>query len=330
MIQNTEQTQPVMSAEILKERQGWTLEQKIDHSLGAIDAFVSRSGGLDNVYVAFSGGKDSTVLLHLCRRLYPDILGVFCNTGNENPDIIKHVKKLREEGANIEIIRPAMTPRQVWAKYGFPLVSKETAQMVHEVRTNPNSAPSIKHKSDRMFSLAKRWRYLTETPYASSHQCCGILKKTPFKRYEKQTGRLPIIGTMADESRLRREQYIRRGGCNVFKSADDKKQRAASLPLSVWTEEDIWAYIKKYDIPLAEVYNKGAKRTGCMGCGFGATFKDDTRFDLLYEHYPKCYEMIMNYTNNGVTFREALRETFKPNGKTLPDERPNPEPTLFD
>ena len=113
-----------MDIKELKERQGWSLSQKIDHSLGTIDQFISRLDG--KVYVAFSGGKDSTVLLDLCRIIKPDIMAVFCNTGNEYPDIVKFVNKLRKtEGYNIEIIHPKLRPGQVLEKYGFPLVSKE-------------------------------------------------------------------------------------------------------------------------------------------------------------------------------------------------------------
>ena len=81
-----------MTMQLLRERQNWTLDHKIDHALGTIEAFINRMGGVDKVYVSFSGGKDSTVLFHLARRLYPDILGVFCNTGNEYPDIIRFVQ----------------------------------------------------------------------------------------------------------------------------------------------------------------------------------------------------------------------------------------------
>lgn len=84
------ESKPKMTVVELRERQSWTLEQKIDHSLGTIEAFVNRMGGEDKVYVSFSGGKDSTVLFHLARRIYPNILGVFCNTGNEYPDIITY------------------------------------------------------------------------------------------------------------------------------------------------------------------------------------------------------------------------------------------------
>ena len=65
----------------LKERQDWSLEKKIDHSLGAIEQFYQRLDG--KVYIGFSGGKDSTVLLWLARKLYPDIKAMFVNTGNE-------------------------------------------------------------------------------------------------------------------------------------------------------------------------------------------------------------------------------------------------------
>ena len=70
-----------MEIKELRERQGWSLAQKIDHSLGVIDQFYSRLGG--KVYVSFSGGKDSTIVLWLARKIYPDIKAVFCNTGNE-------------------------------------------------------------------------------------------------------------------------------------------------------------------------------------------------------------------------------------------------------
>lgn len=72
-----------MTYQELKERQAWSLEQKIDHSLGTINQFYERLNG--QVYVSFSGGKDSTVLLWLARKLYPDIKAVYCNTGNEYP-----------------------------------------------------------------------------------------------------------------------------------------------------------------------------------------------------------------------------------------------------
>lgn len=314
-----------MTLHDLRERQSWTLEQKIDHSLGTINQFVERMGGLDKVYISFSGGKDSTVLFHLARRLYPDILGVFCNTGNEYPDIIRFVNQQIRGGYNVQIIRPKITPRQVWEKYGFPLVSKKQSQYIHDVRVNPASklAQMRLSNTNTKFKISLKWRYLIKEPYETHEICCTKLKKEPFHRFEKETQRRPILGVMASESLSREADYLRYGGCNQF----DLVQGAKSLPLSIWVEQDIWDYISKFNVPIADIYHKGAQRTGCMGCGFGAQFADDTRFETLHREYPKCYDMVMNYTNNGVTFREALRKVLAVNGLYLPDERPK---NLFD
>lgn len=310
----------------LREKQGWSLQMKVAHSMNVISSFVERMGGVDKVYIAFSGGKDSTVLLDIARRMYPNILAVFVMTGNEYPDICRFVREKKNNGENIEIIRPKATPREVWSKYGFPLVSKEVAENVHSIRINPNSVKSRKAlgviNPQSQFALSNKWLYLTKEPYECSNACCDMLKKHPSKKIEKETGRMPILGTMADESRLREKTYLQNGGCNVYK----EKGKSKSMPLSIWLEQDIWGYIERYNIKIADIYHKGAKRTGCMGCGFGAQFKDDNRFTLLHKLYPKAYDMVMNYTNNGVTFREALRKVLATNGLYLPDEQP---PSLF-
>ena len=49
--------------------------------------------GEDKFYISFSGGKDSTVLLHVVRSVFPDVPAVYSNTGLEYPDIRKHVKQ---------------------------------------------------------------------------------------------------------------------------------------------------------------------------------------------------------------------------------------------
>lgn len=82
--------------------------------------------GRDGVYISFSGGKDSTVLLHIVRNDYPDIEVVFVDTGLEYPEIKQFVKTFD----NVTILRPEMTFRQVIEKYGYPIISKEVSECV--------------------------------------------------------------------------------------------------------------------------------------------------------------------------------------------------------
>lgn len=312
-----------MTVEELHNRQQWTLAQKIDHSLGVIDQFIARMDG--KVYLSFSGGKDSTVLLHLCEIIKPDIKCVFVNTGCESVDVVRFVEKMKAVH-NIEVIRPKLTPRQVWAKYGFPLVSKDQAFKIDLVRKNPNSASAQKFMRDsNKFTISKCFRYLCDTEkckYHTSAVCCNKLKKDPCKRYEHESGLRPIVATMASESMLRETDYLRVGQCNKFDQGHEK-----SKPLSIWMEEDIWQFIRENNIEIAEIYAKGVDRTGCVGCGFGAQMKDDRRLETFYRLYPKYYNMVLNFENNGVTYREALREMLAVNGLWLPDE--NPQQKLF-
>lgn len=296
-----------MKIEELREKQGWSLDQKIDHSLGVIDQFLSRVEG--KAYVSFSGGKDSTVMLDLCRIIKPDIKAVFCNTGNEYPDIVRFVREIKQGGANIEIIYPKMKPKDVFLKYGFPLVSKEQSQFIREAKHTKSEKlrrmriEGFDGEKKLKVKISKKWLPLIGCEFDISEQCCKKLKKDPFHKYEKDSGLCAIRGEMASESYLRTSQYIRRGGCNSF---SDTGKGKGSFPLSIWMDRDIYEYIEKRNIKIADIYHKGATRTGCMFCGFGCHLKGDDRFELIKNQYPKMYDMFTAYTNNGIKYIDAI------------------------
>ena len=86
--------------------------------------------GYDGVYISFSGGKDSTVLLDIARKMYPKIGAVYVDTGLEYPEVREFVKQYE----NVEIIRPKMNFRQIIIKYGYPMIGKEVAGCVYGAR----------------------------------------------------------------------------------------------------------------------------------------------------------------------------------------------------
>ena len=119
-----------MDIETLQKRQRWTLEQKIDHAVATVESYIARTG--KTPYVSFSGGKDSTVLLDLVRRFVSkEVKGVFCNTGNEFPEIVRFARST----PNVTVIHPKQTVKAVLATYGFPLISKEQAHGIRQART---------------------------------------------------------------------------------------------------------------------------------------------------------------------------------------------------
>ncbi len=291
-----------MTIKELTERQAWTLTQKIDHSLGVIDQFASHFNG--QVYVSFSGGKDSVAMLSLVEVIIPKVKSVFVMTGCESPSVCRFIRE-QQQYHDIDIIRPQKTLKQVFAEYGFPLISKQVSHDIEAVRRNPYCESSRKMLwLDNPYHIDERWMYLLNEPYQVSNRCCFWLKHQPSKAYEKRTGRHPYIGLLASESRQRMLGYIQQGGCNFMK--DSGKNRPRSMPLAIWTDDDVWAYIRDRGLKLPDIYDKGATRTGCMGCGFGI-HKHPDRFDLMQRLWPKWYDLIMSYENNGIRYGDALQ-----------------------
>lgn len=262
-----------------------------------------------DVYVSFSGGKDSTVLKHIVDNMsgIGKVPAVFVNTGLEYPEIQQFVKAIKacEYGCfnpDVEILRPEMRFDEVVKKYGYPVVSKEVALKIFETRRKPDgyAAQSFDPKSPKIkkygarFDLSKH-KYLLGAPFEISHKCCDVMKKKPSKQYEKDSGRKALIGTLATESKARETVWIKHG-CNAF-----EKKRPTSQPLAFWTEQDVLHYIKMHNVPYCSVYGEiqvkapedvtpgqtslidylgcyepedvlettGCNRTGCIFCMFG-------------------------------------------------------------
>ena len=102
--------------------QALPLELKVMKTQQRIREWVQYYGE-NGVAVSFSGGKDSTVLLHLVRKLYPNVRAVFSDTGLEYPEIREFVKSI----PNVDWVKPKQTFREITIEHGYPLFSKEVA-----------------------------------------------------------------------------------------------------------------------------------------------------------------------------------------------------------
>ena len=114
------------------------------------------------VYVSFSGGKDSTVLLDIVRKIYPEVPAVFCNTGLEYPQLQAFVRQQE----NVEIIYPKMSFSEVVSAYGYPIINKETAHAIYYARRHASPTPQSWKStlSLRQTLLGTRWdTYVQET-----------------------------------------------------------------------------------------------------------------------------------------------------------------------
>lgn len=320
----------------LRQMQSLPLSAKIQMTRQRIRGWVDEFGE-DGVYVSFSGGKDSTVLIDIVRKDYPNIEAVFVNTGLEYPS----VRQFALSKENVTELRPTMNFRDVIIKYGYPVIGKEVSQVVQEARIGLKRGDgSYQFRIDRILGKGhyapledgtksqfdvSAYKFLLNAPFNISDRCCKVMKKNPARNYERKTKKKIILATMADESRLRRQRWLKYG-CNAW---DDKKQQSSN-PMSFWTEQDVLTYIHTYNLTIADAYGQvvrdwdkdglvegqielfekyaeiipnyelpnctfkttGCKRTGCIFCGFGIT-QDKQRFVRLAEQESKLCDYVM-------------------------------------
>lgn len=193
------------------------LEEKITLSKNLIVSCMETFG--EQVYISFSGGKDSTVLSSLVCSLKPDILHLFSDTGCEYPETLSFVEEERQRGKNIVPVRPVCRDGSVWtfervvATYGYPLFSKAIANGIRTYR-HAKTPVTKQHALDylgRMYPKA-----LSYLNYNISDLCCEKLKKAPLKRMAKRMQtQCSIIGTLAEESQVRKRDWIAYGS-NIF------------------------------------------------------------------------------------------------------------------
>ena len=193
---------------------------------------------LDCFHVAFSGGKDSCVLLDLVKKALPQgsFVVVFGDTGMEFPDtyaLVDHVEEqCRTEGIPFYRAASHFTPTESWQLFGPP-------------------------------SRTLRW-------------CCSVHKSAPqVLKLREITGKhdyrgLAFVGVRGHES-------ARRASYQYFIDGDKTRGQYGFFPLLEWTSAEIFLYMYAHGVPLNEAYKKGNSRAGCLECPLAASSGDFVR-----------------------------------------------------
>jgi len=179
-----------------------------------------------NCAIAFSGGKDSLVVLFMVIQHCPDIPVVFNNTGVEYPETVRFVHETAQAwNLNLIETRPEMTFWDCVNKWGFPVGKRPK-------RGQPSSKKCCYHLKDKPMSF--------------------ILKCLGSEGY--------FTGVTAMENRTRMFNARDKGTCYQVNGV--RKVH----PILYWTEDEVWSYLAENRIDANPVYYRGANRVGCSTC----------------------------------------------------------------
>ena len=263
-----------------------------------------------DVYISDSGGVDSVVISHIGRRC-GIVRAHFFNTGVETKENIKFMKSKK----NVTWHTPKQTFKDFCFEHGFPIGSKEVTNGISEITNvfknlNKNNVTLAFKRLTGSNCLGKndteiRTRYslplwafeaiVDNLPITS--KCCNVLKKDIRDKINKYA----ITGEMSEESMLRKTNFKIKG---LF-------QKNKVTPIANWTKEDVWAYIRKYNLKYSKIYDLGAKRTGCIQCDTSIYFRVKNGEDFMAlekKLYPKQYKASLKLKHKtGVTFFETVK-----------------------
>lgn len=251
---------------------------------------------------------------------------------------------------DLHIVRSKTNFFDVVRTEGYPVVSKKVARMIRDVRDylehenlqymnleaildkGLDSAIELRERGFpatvilrltgytrenricKTWMIPKKWRFLIYAPFKISEHCCDILKKEPIKLVQKEVQANPIYGTLAEDSNMRRDAYLKTG-CNAFKDGHGK-----STPMGFWTRQDVLRYLHEFNIPIAPPYGEIIQledgrfeftkkhNTGCKLCLFGCHLEHEpNRIQRLASLEPATYKFaIKDRDEGGLGFREVM------------------------
>lgn len=282
----------------------------------------------DKIILAFSGGKDSTILLKLCELAIemgyifkmPKI--VFSDTRVEYDAIYSFIDKIKDK-YDIDIVIPEHTLMSSIKSGGFPILSKVKSEYLSTWQKNLEDENKASNKPELGMYRAKCLVYsnfehinkkgelisvLSKNKIANKHihllhndveykignKCCKDLKKTPLEKYYKDNDINGYFsGVRLDEGGARAMAY---SSCTSVKKVGGKEMFTI-MPIYDWTEDDEERFIELFNVELSEAYTVyGLERTGCAGCPYARDLYKNLK--ALYEYEPKKYRFWVNIFKN--------------------------------
>jgi phosphoadenosine phosphosulfate reductase len=133
-------------------------------------------------------------------------------------------------------------------------------------------------------------------------RCCEIRKVEPLQR--------ALAGKQAWITGMRRSQSALRSAVAV-EEFDEVHGLAKFNPLAEWSEDEVRAYIRRYDVPYNPLYDQGYRSIGCAPCTRPVVAGEDVRAGRWWWEAGSASECGIHLGADGklVRTRQSSKET---------------------
>jgi phosphoadenosine phosphosulfate reductase len=121
-------------------------------------------------------------------------------------------------------------------------------------------------------------------------RCCDIRKVAPLRR--------ALAGKAAWITGLRREQSPTRAALEI-ESFDATHGLPKFSPLADWTEDDVWTYVRRRDVPYNRLHDQGYRSIGCAPCTRPTAPGEDIRAGRWWWEQPEARECGLHVAPDG-------------------------------
>jgi len=217
----------------------------------------------DKVAVAFSGGRDSLVAMHLTLQIKPDVPVMLINTSIEFPESLAYARQLAKDwGLDFHEVKPKVNFWELVEVQGIPAAGRGNTTFMH----NLSEKAGVK----------------------LSNSCCRRMKETPARQFYRERGIEGVVtGLFVAESLMRKLNFADYGALRYSGTYNT----LVSWPLYAWTDKDIADYVEMNNLPLNPLYGMGYQRVGCWAC-LQDMFHKDSRLFTLQRQHPQLYETV--------------------------------------
>lgn len=241
---------------------------KVETAIERIKTFEPPEG----YFLAFSGGKDSVVIKALA-----DMAGVkydahYHITSVDPPELVRFVKTFDDVSMDRTHYKDG-TPITMW-----------------------NLIPKKKMPPARIARYC--CRYLKETSGEGRFVITGVRKAESIRRSHR--GGIEL----AEKKSQHMENYDPDNPSQELIHLCQTHARRMLNPIIDWSDEDVWEFIRRYEVPYCELYNQGYKRLGCVGCPMSSHRAEELeRYPKFKQAYIRAFDRMLKNVEDAPTWK---------------------------